>query len=175
MKLKYIIIVLGLMLQISCGDKTEGAQTDENKEELERSKKISAKAIENLKYNDYILSNDSKRQVEDWPKFQELSTQISYLKQADITFFTAEKDTLKVFIDSLKRSVPSDIDTRPIFARLVALETKMLKLNNDLALDNYAVANKMVSIKDLLIANSNLIYGINKKLEFDKNDVGRPE
>jgi len=33
----------------------------------------------------------------------------------------------------------------------------------------------MLSIKELLIANSNLIFVINKKLEFDKNDVGRPE
>ena len=55
------------------------------------------------------------------------------------------------------------------------LETKLLKLNNDLVLDNYSKENKLESIKELLISNSNLIYLINKKLEFDKNDVGRPE
>ena len=104
-----------------------------------------------------------------------METQISFLKTADITFFTTEKDTLKKFLNILKVNIPENINTNPVNARITTLETKLFKLNNDLTLENYSVDSKMLSIKELLIANSNLIFVINKKLEFDKNDVGRPE
>ena len=90
MKVKYILGLLALIFIVSCGDKTsETLETGEAGIKQEK-KKISAKAIENFKYNDYILSDDAKREVSDWSKFQELETQISFLKTADITFFTTE-------------------------------------------------------------------------------------
>ncbi|ARV09580.1 hypothetical protein BTO05_07980 [Winogradskyella sp. PC-19] len=175
MKFKYIIVLSFFLVFIACGDKTEGTLENLDVEVKQEKKKISVKAIENFKYNDYILSDDSKSEVSDWSKFQELETQISFLKKADITFFTTEKDTLKKFLDSLRVNIPNNINTNPVNSRITTLETKLLKLNNDLTLDNYSTENKLMSIKELLIANSNLIFVINKKLEFDKNDVGRPE
>lgn len=162
------------MLLISCGDDVKTAQSA-NDNSNQKEKKLSAKAIENLKYNDYILSNVAEEVVRDWAKYQELNTQISFLKTADITFFSEEKDTLKVFLDSLKTSIPKKIDTEAVKARIAAMETKMLKLNNDLILDNYSADSKLTSVKEFLSANSNLIFVINKKLEFDQNDVGRPK
>lgn len=175
MKAKYISGLLALIFIISCGEKASEASEIVEVNVKQEKKKISAKAIEAFKYNDYILSDDAKNEVSDWSKFQELETQITFLKTADITFFTAEKDTLKKFLDSLRVNIPKNINTNPVNSRITILETKLLKLNNDLTLDNYSVDNKMQSIKELLIANSNLIFVINKKLEFDKNDVGRPE
>ncbi|WP_296344246.1 hypothetical protein [Winogradskyella sp.] len=160
---------------MSCGNNNTKNVGIEPQEANQQKKTISAKAIENFKYNDYILSSDAEKEVRDWSKFQELSTQISFLKRADITFFTSEKDTLKVFLDSLKVNIPENINTNSVIARVSTLETKLLKLNDDLTLENYNAENKLKSIKELLIANSNLIYVINKKLEFDLNDVGRPE
>ena len=48
-------------------------------------------------------------------------------------------------------------------------------LQNDLTLDNIPEDDKLESIKNFLIAMSNLNFVINKKLEFEENDVGRPE
>lgn len=172
--MKSIISILFLILLTSCGGNIKSEDKVEDKIQ-QKKKEISAKAIENFKYNDYILSSDGVKAVSEWSRFQELSTQISYLKRADVTFFTEQKDTLKKFLDSLKVTVPKPINTEPVNARMSALETKILKLNNDLTLDNYSVDNKLTSIKDLLVANSNLIFVINKKLEFDNNDVGRPK
>lgn len=172
--MKQFITLIFLILLVSCGDEVKtNIATEDNVQQ--KKKEVSAKAIENLKYNDYILSNDAEEVVRDWAKYQELSTQISFLKTADMTFFTEEKDTLKKFLDSLKVSVPTKINTEPVNARIAAMETKMLKLNNDLVLDNYSADSKLISIKEFLSANSNLIFVINKKLEFDNNDVGRPE
>lgn len=166
---------MALAAFFSCGDDNSKTTTLVLEEQKQETKTITARAIEDFKYNDYILSEDAQKEVAEWSRFQELSTQISFLKKADVTFFTEEKDTLKVFLDSLRISLPENINTNPINSRISVLETKLLKLNNDLTLDNYSVDNKLGSIKDLLIANSNLIFVINKKLEFDKNDVGRPE
>ena len=170
---KILSYITFLFLFLACDGKKTEDDTPQNKDETK--KEISAKAIESFKYNDYVLSTDAESQVRNWSKFQELETQISYLKTADIVFFTEEKDTLKKFMDSLRISIPDTINTSPVNARITALETKLLKLNNDFNLGNYASEKKLQSIKELLVANSNLIFVINKKLEFDKNDIGRPE
>jgi len=174
MEIRFLYI-LTLALFFSCDNEKPKTTTQVLIEETQETKLITAKAIEDFKYNDYIISEDAKEEVAQWSRFQELSTQISFLKKADVTFFTEKKDTLKVFLDSLRINLPENINTNPINSRISVLETKLLKLNNDLTLDNYSVENKLRSIKDLLIANSNLIFVINKKIEFDKNDVGRPE
>ena len=171
----FITTALGCIACIACNEKVQDDKEKDDQTEISAKKEISAKAIERFNYNDYILSPDAEKEVQSWTKFLELETQISYLKTADIAFFIEERDTLKNFIDSLRISVPENIKTNPVNARITALETTLLKLNNDLNLDNYSAEKKLKSIKELLIANSNLLFVINKKLEFDKNDIGRPE
>jgi len=173
MRLHITVLFCVSLLLFNCKEKSE--LDTEKDEQIEAKKEISAKAIEGFNYNDYILSPDAEKEVQAWSKFIEFETQVSYLKTADIAFFKEEKDTLKKFIDSLRVSIPENINTSSINARITALETKLLKLNNDLNLGNYSDKKKLKSIKELLIANSNLIFVINKKLEFDKNDIGRPE
>lgn len=170
MRIKAVMTIFLMSFFLNCGDKNSENLESETLEANQQKKTISVSVIENLKYQDYILSGDSEKEVRDWSKFQELSTQISFLKQADVSFFTSEKDTLKVFLDSLKSNVPEIINNNAVNARILALETKLLKLNNDLLLENYNVDYKIQSIKELLIANSNLIYVINRKIDFDKID-----
>ncbi len=174
--MRNILFLNGLLLIMfmSCGD-SNSSETSSQTEPKEQQPEISAKAIEAFRYNDYAFSNDAASIVSEWGKYQELNNQIDFLKQADITFFTENKDTLKTFIDTLKSSIPEVINTSSINARLIALENSILKLNNDLSLDNYPKSEKLKSIKQLLISNSNLIYYVNKKIEFDKKDVERPE
>lgn len=168
------LLLIYLALLFGCGNTTSTEESTQN-ETANQTLRITAKAIENFRYDDYTLSNDAKKEVSNWAKYQELSTQVDFLKQADITFFTSPKDTLKAFLDSLKINIPDNLNTNPINARVAVLETKLLKLNDDLTLDNYSKENKLESIKAFLISNSNLIFLINKKLEFDKNDISRPE
>jgi len=173
MKIFNYMSIIGFALFFCC--KTENlndnaAQANSDDQTVE----ITAKAIEAFRFDDYQLSSDAQKVITNWSKYQELSTQISFLRQADITFFTREKDTLKVFLQDMRSTIPDTIATNPIQSRLSVLDNTLLKLNNDLQLDNYAVENKLSSIKALLIANSDLIYFINKKIEFDKKDVERP-
>ena len=174
MKIKYLLFAISIGVFLCC--KTEDASEDADQRSADKQRpEITAKVIEGFEFEDYRLSNDAQQVVSNWGKFQELSTQISFLKKADLTFFTSEKDTLKVFLETLRTDIPETINTNPIHSRLSVLENTLLKLNNDLTLDNYSAENKLKSIKALLIANSDLIFLINKKLEYDKNNVVRPE
>lgn len=176
MKIKYIIFIniLSITLMACGGDKvvTDGQNTDETKQE---EPKISAKTIVSFVYKDYALSSDAEKAIIDWDKYKELETQLSYLKKADLSFFKGDKESLKKFIDKLKLQIPSQIKTNPIISRLAIVETKLLKLNENLTIDNIPVKEQLKSIKELLVAFSNMNLQINKKLEFDIYNEIQPE
>lgn len=174
MKIFHIVLVFSCLFLSNCDDKNTEKQDDALNDNEAESQIVTEKDIERFRYRDYALSTDAKEATIDWAKFQELATQISFLKKADVTFFTSETDTLKIFLNTLKKNIPQVLKTNSIDARIVVLETKLLKFNSELTLDNYSKKDKLESIKALLIANSDLIYLINKKLEIDKNDIERP-
>ena len=159
---------------MSCGDDKSSTEVlDSGK--TNQKPIITAKAIENLDYTDYALSAESEEALANWEKYQELAIQISYLKKADLSFFNGEKDVLKKFISELSAATPEQFLTNPILSRTVILETSLLKLNENLTLNNIDEPTKLLNIKDVLIAFSNLNYQINKKLERDLYDKIQPE
>ena len=71
--------------------------------------------------------------------------------------------------------MPETIKTAPILSRIMALETKLLKLSSTLKLDNMDKATQLSCIKEFLVAMSNLNLQINKKFELDANLVGKDD
>lgn len=65
--------------------------------------------------------------------------------------------------------MPQKLKTNEIMARMVVLETKAQKLNSLLRLDNIPKADRLLAVKEYLVALSNLKLQINKKFEYDKN------
>jgi hypothetical protein len=63
--------------------------------------------------------------------------------------------------------MPSTLKTNPIISRTAIIETTLLRLHENLTLDNIENQLKLESVKEVLIAFSNLNYQINKKLERD--------
>lgn len=159
---------------MSCGD---GKSSTEVLDSGNTNQKpiITAKAIENFDYTDYALSAESEEALANWEKYQELAIQISYLKKADLSFFNGEKEVLKKFISELRAATPEQFLTNPIISRTVILETSLLKLNENLTLENIDERTKLLNIKAVLIAFSNLNYQINKKLEREMYDKIQPE
>lgn len=170
----YILSCLCFLLISSCDEdktSTKVVKTENN----EQTPIITAKAIENFKYTDYALSPESETALANWEKYQELAIQISYLKKTDLSFFNSDKAELKKFIIELKASTPKEFLTNPIISRTLIVETALLRLNQNLSLDHIDDQSKLQSIKDVLIAFSNLNYHINKKLERDLYDQIQPE
>ncbi|WP_179344733.1 hypothetical protein [Winogradskyella ursingii] len=174
MKLGQSIFQLLFFVFLSCGNDTNVASI-ESPENKTQEQSITPRAIENFNYADYVLSPEAEEIVRNWEKYQELAIQIGYLKKADLSFFKGDRKLIDEFLLELKEEVPSNLETNPIESRIVILETKMLKLYDNLTLDNIDLNLQLKSIKEVLVAFANLNLQINKKIEFDFYNQIQPE
>ncbi|GGW56411.1 hypothetical protein DFQ11_101611 [Winogradskyella epiphytica] len=175
MKIKFLVLFLCGAVLLCCGDDPKSEIKVENQEQSEGHSRITAKTIEDLKYTDYVLSSEAEDVVSTWEKYRELDTQISYLKKADFSFFNGDIELLTKFIDGFKAGLPENLKTNPIISRVAIIETALLKLNENLTLDNIKRKDKLFGIKEVLVSFANLNYQINKKLERDMFDKIQPE
>lgn len=156
-------------------------KTDTQNQEIESvsnqkaSNEITKKDIEALKYNDFLLSSDASKSVADWQKYQELNTQIGYIKAADFSFLKSDLTIITAFISDFKIETPKPLNTNEINSRITVLETKILKSNSLLMLDNISKNDQIEGLKEVFIAFSNLNLQINKKLEFEANNILKPQ
>ena len=172
--MRYYTLYLVALILVSFGcNNTTKQQPDTIEEVSENIKNITQNDIKSLKFDDFTLSEDSKKALEDWQKYQELNEQIGYVNQADFSFFNGEKNILKTFINDFKTEMPESIKTAPIQSRITVLETKILKLNSTLKLDNINKTEQLKAVKELLIAMANLNLQINKKFELEANLVDK--
>lgn len=146
----------------------------ETQEQID-AKTISQKDIESIRYDEYGLSSDSQKAVNDWQKFQELNIQIDLLKNGDLAYFSGDPLIIKTFLQELRTEMPKQLRTNEISARITALDTKTQKLNSLLRLANIDKQEKLNAIREFLITTSNLNLQINKKFEFEKNNVLKPQ
>ena len=170
MKIISVILLLCCVMVLSCGDDKSSESQTESIENTNQNAKITAKTIENIDYKDYALSPESEKMIVTWEKYQELAMQINYLKKADFSFFNGDKELLKKFIDEFKSQIPEEVKTNPTMSRIAIIETSLLKLNENLTIDNIERKDKITGIKDVFVAFSNLNYQINRKLERDFYD-----
>ena len=166
MKIRLVLLNILVILLISCNGEKQPLDTTDQ-ETLSQKGVITARAIENFKFTDYVLSSNGEKVVANWDKYQELAIQVSYLRKADLSFFNGDKALLKGFVDTLKLSVPDTLETNPILSRTTIIQTTLLRLNENLTLDNIDDSLKLQSVKEVLVAFSNLNYQINKKMERD--------
>ena len=136
--------------------------------------RISRKDIEDLRYDDYGLSQESREAIKDWQKYNEMIIQTENLKKNDLTFFTNEATLVRTFLNDLQAEIPKQLATNEIYARLTVVETAMLKLNSLINLSNIDKEDKMKAIKDYVVAVSNLNLLINNKFEFESNSMILP-
>lgn len=136
---------------------------------------ITAKDIESLRFDDYALSEDSSKALENWNQYNELIEQTDFLKKADFSFFNDDKKVMKTFITEFKTGMPEVLKSAPILSRTTALETKLLKLNSILKLDNMDKETHLNAIKEYLVSLSNFNLQVNKKFELDANLVDKSD
>ena len=157
-----------------CKSEPKPTETVEAKKTTEDSERITAKDIEKLRYTDYILSADAKAATATWQKYNDLEAQIELLKKGNLSFFRTEKTLLKTYIEDLKKEQPVAVKSPSIDARILVLETQLLKLQSYSTLSNIKKADILKTIKDFLISFANLNLQINKKLEFESQIIEIP-
>lgn len=169
--IKSFAVLVGFISLFNCKEKK--TEIDSNPI-IYQEIKISSKDIEGIKYTEYALSNLSEKQIENWLQFQELNSQIDILKKGDLAFFNDENEIFSTFLNELKEQIPDDIKTSAIKARLTVLETCFYKLEGINDLKNLDKKTILSYIKDVLVAHSNLILQINKKLEQESQNIEKP-
>ena len=172
--LKHVVFTLLVLVALGCKDDKPKTLNIETEEQI-AARTISPEDIAEIEYLDYGLSQDSRRAVENWQKYNLLSEQIEYIKKADLGYFNEETELIKTFTKEFRAEMPKEIKSKEISARITALDTKIQKLNSLLRLSSSTKQEKIQGIKELLIAFRNLKLQINKKFEFEKNNVLRPE
>lgn len=153
---------------------TSETESSESTETKSYDIKITAKDIQKLNYTEYVLSDLAKVKTQNWIKFQELSSQIEILKKGELSFFQDDKTLLETFLSDLKSEIPSELNIPSILVRLNVLDTTVHKLEGISELGNLNKDTVLNYIKDLLVAYTNLIFQINKKLEKDAQKIIKP-
>lgn len=169
-----VIFYVFFFLLSSCEDSKVTEVIEETQEQID-AKTITQTDIEAIRYDDFGLRADSQKATTDWQKFQELTTQIEVLKKADLAYFSGDPLLIQTLLKEMRTEIPSDLDTNEISARITALDTKTQKLNSLLRLAHVSKADKIKAVKEFLIAVSNLNLQINKKFEFDTNNILKPQ
>lgn len=170
--MKVLLYLSILICFISCA-KQEGSKVQNESQEVSVSL-ITKEDISNLKYKEFVLDVKAEKALEAWQKYYELDDIINNINQANLSFFNDNNEILIAFIKDLKETIPETVDSPLIVARLVALETKMFKLEGVVNLSN-PMRNELLSvIKECLSAFSNLNLQINKKFEKESQNIQKP-
>jgi hypothetical protein len=173
MSIKTLSVLCLLTLFVSC-KKTQENDTS-NTIEKQQIQAITEQNLLKLKYADYVLDFKTEEAIKDWQEYFQLQEVINKVKKADLSFFNDNEENIKILISKLKENIPNQVNSEGVLARLLVLETKMLKLES---LSNLSTTTKqeLISIiKEFFVSFSNVNFQMNKKLEFDNQLIEKPE
>lgn len=170
--MKALLYITLFFCVFSCKETDKTQELEIEKEVI--SSKITKSDIANLKYAQFLLDSKTSNSQEFWQKYGELNDVVLRVNQADLSFFKENHEVLIAFIKDLKETIPEEINTPLINARLLALETQMLKLEGVVNLSNPEKKEVLLVVKDFLTAFSNLNLQINKKIEKESQNIVKP-
>lgn len=162
-----------LVFFISCKETPEDKQLsiDIKKQQDQKIKKAD---LEKIEYIEYILDLKTDDVIKDWQEYYQIQEAVTKLKEANLKFFDDTEQLLKTNFKNLKASMPSSINSQSVLARVLVLETKLLKLHSLYNLTTTTKQELVVVIKEVLVAFSNLNFQMNKKVEFDSRVIEKP-
>jgi len=136
--------------------------------------KVTKEDISKLNFIEFVLDEKAEALFKNWTSYSDLSNHISNLKQGDISFFKDDPELLDAFLKDFKETVPEQINTPAILARIKELETKIYKLQSITKITNGNKTALYPVIKELLISFSNFNLQINKKFEKESQNIQKP-
>ena len=168
-----LLLVIGICLSLlSCKDEAQVTKLETQGQK--EAPLITKSDISKINYTEFILDSKVGKSLDGWEKYYELDNIIINLKNADLSYFKDNNEIVLALIKDLKETVPEQVDTPLITARLVTLETKMLKLESIVNLSNPSKNNILLGIQEFLMAYSNLNLQINKKFEKESQNIQKP-
>ncbi|WP_298341222.1 hypothetical protein [uncultured Algibacter sp.] len=172
MFVKPLYILSFLFLFFSC--KKEQEENTEAKEGQEKNQVFTEQDVAKLKYIEYALDPKTEETVTDWAEFMQIQDLIATIKKGDISYFKENEEAILLLIKELKVNVPESLNSASITARLLVLETKILKLESLANLLTTTKAELLEHIREFFVAHYTLVFQMNKKVEFDDRNIERP-
>lgn len=172
MFVKPLYILSFLFLFFSC--KKEQEENTEAKEGQEKNQVVTEQDIAKLKYIEYALDPKTEDVVADWAQFSQIDELVIDIKKGDISFFTESKESIPLLVRELKQNIPEALNSSSIIARLLVLETKILKLKSLANLSTTSKTELLDNIREFFVAYYTLIFQMNKNTEFDNRTIERP-
>lgn len=173
MNIKLLSILCLFIVLSSCKKSEENSAVDtditkNNAQELTESD------ISKLDFIDFGLDEKTEVAIENWQEYFQLQDVVVNVKKGDLSFFNNNAEAIKTLLKDLKKNIPEPVNTPATLARLQVLETKIYKLES---LSNLLTTTKDElnnTIKEFLVAVSNLNFQMNKKLEKDNQNIQKP-
>ncbi|MDU8886732.1 hypothetical protein RXV94_11220 [Yeosuana sp. MJ-SS3] len=170
--MKLLYILFSLLLFVGCNQVKDEGQ--DSSVDLIDTLKISKNDISKLDYIEFVLDQKAQALFISWTSYTDLEGHIDNLKQGNIAFFSENPELLDALIKDFKETLPEEINTPAIQARIKELETKIYKLQSNSRLFNNDKTHVLPVIKELLIAFSNFNLQINKKFEKEAQNIQKP-
>ncbi|APY10768.1 hypothetical protein BWZ22_05710 [Seonamhaeicola sp. S2-3] len=169
---RLFLYTLCLFVVVFSCKQNQGNDTNDNAEN--ENKELTEKEISEIDYVDFLLDEKTETIIANWVEYSQLEGVIFEIKKADLGFFHDNRETIKTTLSDLRKNIPEAIKSPSIEARISAFETQFLKLES---LSNLSTTTKdelLSTVKDLLVAFSNLNLQMNKKVEFDNLNIQKP-
>lgn len=172
MNIKLISLLSIFVVFLTC--KKDQENTEVVVEKPIESLEITAKDVSKIRYTDYILDERTENAIINWNEYKQLANVIHNVKKGNFSFFSNNEKETNDLLRNLKQNIPLEVNSNAITARIIAFETKLLKLQS---LYNLSTTSKQELIgltKEFLVAFSNLNLQMNKKLEADSIIIEKP-
>jgi len=170
--MRLLSILFLVFLATSCMD--DSTKKVETKLQQESEEILNKGDIDGLKYIEFLPDQKVVKQISGWEKYSELDRLIIDVKNANFSFFRDNAEILNTFCEELISTIPKGMNTPQINSRVIVLQTKLFKLESVVGLSNVNKKQLLESVKELLIAFSNLNLQMNKKVEKESQNIRKP-
>jgi hypothetical protein len=173
--MKFLSVFLVLICLVSCKKTVD--RTEEVVEETKQKDTtlVSKKEIAKIQFLDYGVDAKAKNTLDSWLTYNTVDTAIARVKNGDLGFFIDDKAVFETAMDDLETTIPENIDTAAIRARLLVLKTKLYKLEEATRLSTTTKKEHLLVIKEAFQAFSYVTLLINKKFEKEAQNIIKPE
>lgn len=172
MPFKFLVILCMLSIIFSCKQNKEDGLTENIDEKT--SQEITEKDLSKLDFTEFVLDSKTEDIVKDWQEYYQLQNAVINAKKGDLSFFKDNKEDIKLILKDLVSNIPDSVNSDATLARILALETKVYKLQS---LSNLPTTSKQEltnTIKEFLESFSNFNFQMNKKTEKDSRIIEKP-
>ena len=143
-------------------------------EENKTQELVTYQDIEDIRFTEFLPDPKVLKEISNWEKYNELDRVVQDVKSANLSFFRANSEIVSTLMEELKTTIPESMNSPQVFSRVIALETKVFKLESTVNLSNVEKKQMLESINEFLIAFSNLNLQMNKKIEKESQKIIKP-